>query len=267
MDYVIQFPDGITSKDVLGMGTTALVARLDAVIKFCDSSQLPMLERERRVYERLGDDHDGILRYHGRVGDALVLQYACHGSIRQFRADQTKPTPLPLQLRWIEQITTSVAFIHSKAVLHGDISCNNVLLMDDLDAKLADFAGSSIDGEEPLICYETSHEQPHNTGISTASELFALGSTFYEIMAGKKPYEGWTVEDIALAYREGRFPSVENLPAFGLIIHRCWNQGYESVDALLKDVKLEGMIFSEAEMLTSNGFQSLPSPIPLLLAN
>ena len=36
--------------------------------------------------------------------------------------------------------------------------CN--FLNENLDAKLGDFAGSSIDGETPLVCYETSHEHP-----------------------------------------------------------------------------------------------------------
>jgi serine/threonine protein kinase len=69
-------------------------------------------------------------------------------------------------------------------VLHRDISCNNIFLDDGLNGKLVDFAGSSTDGQEPLICYETSHEHPEIAGISTGSELFALGSTFYEIMTG-----------------------------------------------------------------------------------
>lgn len=167
---------------------TALVARLDAVVKFAQHSELPFLEREKCIYQRLGRGHDGVLRYYGGLGHALILQYACHGSIRQYFARQTKPVPLSLQLRWVEQIITSVAFIHSKKVLNGDISCNNVLLDEELNAKLCDFAGSSIDGQDPLICYETSHEHPEITDISVRSELFALGSTFYEIMTGSKPY-------------------------------------------------------------------------------
>lgn len=177
MDQTIQYPLGINRQDVVGLGITALVARPDAVIKFNRRAELPLLEREMRIYERLGHDHDGVLRYYGNIGDAVILQYACHGSIRQYCASQAKSVSLSLRLRWVEQIASSVAFIHSRNVLHGDLSCNNVMLDEGFNAKLGDFAGSSMDGQTPLICYETSHEHPEIVGISTRSELFAL--SFY----------------------------------------------------------------------------------------
>ncbi|KAK0119364.1 hypothetical protein ONS95_010816 [Cadophora gregata] len=239
MDNSIQYPLGIKRQDVVGLGITALVARLDAVIKFGRRTELPLLEREKCIYERLGNDHDGVLRYYGNLGDALILQYACHGSVRQYYASQAKPVSLSLKLAWVEQITASVAFIHSRNVLHGDISCNNVMLDEDLNAKLGDFAGSSVDGQDPLICYETSHEHPGIIGISTRSELFAVGSTFYEIMTGSKPYKELSDTEIIRAYKEGKYPSLVSLAAFNETIYKCWTQGYASVDELLEDVKAE----------------------------
>lgn len=241
MDYTTQYPCGLNHQDIVGMGVTALVARLDAVVKFAPHIDLPFLEREKCIYQRLGRNHSGILRYYGNLGDALILQYACHGSIRQYFARQTKPVPLSLQLRWVEQIAASIAFIHSKNVLHGDISCNNILLDEGLNAKLCDFAGSSIDGQDPLILYETSHEHPEMIDISVGSEIFALGSTFYEVMAGSKPYHELSDAEIIQAYRQGIFPSITSLAAFNDIIYKCWTQNYTTIQELLEDVKDEGM--------------------------
>ncbi|KAH9209501.1 spindle assembly checkpoint kinase [Leptodontidium sp. 2 PMI_412] len=203
MDNTIQYPLGINRQDVVGLSITVLVARLDAIIKFARRTELPLLERDKGIYERLGHDHDGVLRYYGNLGDALILQYACHGSIRQYYPSQAKSISLSLQLRWVEQITASVAFIHSRNVLHGDISCNNVMLDEDLNVKLGDFAG---------------HEHPEIMGISTGSELFTLGSTFYEIMTGSKPYKELFDTEIVRAYKEGKYPSL-----------KCRTQGYTSV--------------------------------------
>ena len=98
------------------MGITAIVARLDAVIKFAPATELPSMEREKkRVYQRLGH-HDRAVRYYGNLGNDIILQYACHGSIRQYFASQTKPVALSLQLGWVEQIAEAVSFIHSKNV-------------------------------------------------------------------------------------------------------------------------------------------------------
>jgi len=217
-EYTVCYPYGLNGQDVVGYGITGLVARLDAIIKFVRPSKLQFIEREKRVYQRLGHDHDGVLRYYGSLEDALILQYACNGSIRQYFARQDKPVPLPQRLRWVQQITASIAFVHSRNVMHGDISCNNVFLDKELNAKLGDFAGSPIDDEAPLICYETSHEHPNNEGVSIRSEVFALGSTFYEVITGSKPYKELSDEAICDAYARGNFRAWLPWPRSGTLL-------------------------------------------------
>ncbi|ELR08952.1 serine/threonine protein kinase [Pseudogymnoascus destructans 20631-21] len=173
MGDTIQYPHGIDGKDIVGAGITAMVARLDAVIKFSSTSDRPLMEmeREKRVYERLGH-HDRVVRYYGNMGNNIILQYACHGSIRRYLEIQTKPLALSVQLGWVEQIAEAVAFIHSKNVLHGDISCNNIFVDHSLNIKLGDFAGSAIDEEPPLVCCETSHEHAGITHMGQSPALF-----------------------------------------------------------------------------------------------
>ncbi|KAF2738351.1 spindle assembly checkpoint kinase [Polyplosphaeria fusca] len=243
MGDVVSYPCGLNGQDVVGAGITGIVARLDAVIKFVGSSKqfrYQLMERERRVYERLGPEYRGVLRYYGSIGDALILQYASNGSIRQYFASQTGPVPLYLRLRWILQITTSVAFIHTKNIKHGDISCNNVFLDEKLNAKLGDFGGSPIDDEPSLICYETSHELPDHENVLERSEICALGSTFYEIMTRSKPYQGLSDDAIYKAYSQRTFPNVASLPAFRHVITQCWGQSYTCIEDLLQDVEAEG---------------------------
>ena len=211
MEYTIEWPLGVDGKDRLGVGISATVARLDAVVKFVRPQNKPDIDREAQVYQRLGCDHNGILRYYDRIGNALILQHACHGSIRRyFRIEKQSASP-SLCRRWIKQIASAMSFVHSQKILHGDISCNNVFLDENLDVKLGDFAGSSIDGKPSLVCYETSHDNPNIEDISTQSELFALGSTFFEIMTGQRPYEGWPDREVEDAYRNGKFPDTSSL--------------------------------------------------------
>jgi serine/threonine protein kinase len=246
MEDSIRYPCGLDGRDVVGAGITGIVARLDAVIKFVGSSKRfkhEMIEREKRVYQRLGSEYKGVLRYYGDLENALILQYAANGSIRQYFAGQASPAPLHLQIRWIHQITASITFIHSKNVMHGDISCNNVFLDEELNTKLGDFGRSPIDDEPPLVCYETSHELPNHEGVSDKSEIFALGSTFYEVMTGSKPYKGLLDQAICDKYSQGNFPSLTSLPAFKDIIAQCWGQNYTSVHELLRDVQTEGIHF------------------------
>jgi len=147
---------------LVGAGITAIVARLDAVVKFFEPSKSHFLEREKLVYQRLGR-HNGIVRYFGVLENAILLQFASQTSIRQYLARQKNQVPLSLRLRWVKQLIDAVRFIHSRSVLHGDISCNNIFLDANLNVKLGDFAGSAIDDFPPLVCYETSHELPGKT--------------------------------------------------------------------------------------------------------
>jgi serine/threonine protein kinase len=237
-ESVIQWPLGLDIKDLVGAGITAIVARLDAVVKFFGPSESHFLEREKLIYQRLGRDHSGIVRYFGVLENAIILQFASQTSIRQYIARQ-KQVPLSIKLRWVEQLCDAVRFIHSRGVFHGDISCNNVFLDDNLDVKLGDFAGSVIDSLPPLICYETSHELP-DEDISAKTELFALGSTIYEIMTGSKPYKDLPDHEISSAFSEGRFPDLGSVPAFRDTIMKCWRQSYTTAEETLRDVKLEG---------------------------
>lgn len=124
-------------------------------------------------------------------------------------------------------------------MFHGDISCNNIFLDDSLNINLGDFAGSAIDGLPPLVCYETSHELP-DEDISTRTEIFALGSTIYEIMTGSKPYKDLPEHEVSAAFSKGRFPDLESISAFRNIIMRCWRQNYATAEEAFQDVKSEG---------------------------
>lgn len=242
-ESAIRWPLGLDGKDLVGAGVTAIVARLDGVVKFSGPSESHFLEREKLVYRRLGRDHSGILRYFGALENAIILQFASQTSIRQYLARQKKEVPLLLRLRWVEQLFDAVRFIHSRSVFHGDISCNNIFLDDSLNVKLGDFAGSAIDDHPPLVCYETSHELP-GEDISTRTELFALGSTTYEIMTGAKPYKDIPDHEVSAAFSEGRYPDLESVSAFRNTIMKCWRQNYATVEEALQDVKLEGMFNS-----------------------
>lgn len=64
------------------------------------------------------------------------------------------------------------------------------------------------------------------------SDLFALGSTLYELVAGQKPYEGMSDESTESLFEEGKFPSTEGL-LFGDIITGCWKRKFLSAEDIL----------------------------------
>ncbi|KAI1780456.1 hypothetical protein F4818DRAFT_5966 [Hypoxylon cercidicola] len=137
--------------------------------------------------------------------------------------------------------------------MHCDISCNNIFLDKDLNAMVGDFAGASIDQEQCLGWYETSHSHPDMQEPSEESEIFALGSTFYEMLEGKKPFEGRDDAEIEEAFRNGNFPCLKSLPALNTIILDCRSRRYASTNEVLQNVRQEGISFiNELPMFFTN---------------
>lgn len=63
LEFGIKWPLGLGREDLVGAGITALV-RFDA------------------IYQRLGHDHSGIIKYFGVPEDGIILQFAGQTSIR-----------------------------------------------------------------------------------------------------------------------------------------------------------------------------------------
>ncbi|AEO64155.1 86ccf4b5-c30d-4d6c-b62b-5dcc89d42aa0 [Thermothielavioides terrestris] len=151
----VKYPPGFGSADVVSYGISGLVV-LDkdsqTVIKtpLFDDCELS-LSRERDIYERLTErgGHQGLLRYYGTVGAGIRLEYAPNGDIRTWYARGKEPgTTVEQRREWAIQIAEALGFVHSAGVIHGDLICRNIFLDKDLRAKVADFAGSSLDGAE-----------------------------------------------------------------------------------------------------------------------
>ncbi|KAF2208848.1 hypothetical protein CERZMDRAFT_48552 [Cercospora zeae-maydis SCOH1-5] len=169
----------------------------------------------------------------------LVLGYAHHGTVRQYLQSHPEKPPLSLRLRWIEQMVKAVTVLHSSGVLHGDLSCNNFFLDENLDIKCGDFAGSSIDGEEALTCYETRSAHPKLPEISCESDIFALGSCIYEAIAGTKPFAHLADREIEEAYLREEFPDLTSLDTCNEVIAKCWGRRYDKVSEIAEDVRQE----------------------------
>lgn len=125
------------------------------------------------------------------------------------------------------------------SILHGDLSCNNFFLDAGLNIKGGDFAGSSIDDEAAFKVYETRSAHPLLEEVTCESEIFALGSCMYEIMADGAPYSELSDMEIEAAYSKERFPDVTNLKACGRIIQKCWTRTYATVAEVLQDIQME----------------------------
>ncbi|KAI9730976.1 MAG: hypothetical protein M1834_005437 [Cirrosporium novae-zelandiae] len=203
-------------------------------------------ECERKVYERLGP-HPRILKYLGPgpmpieperlpprdIG--IRLEYHPKGSLREYIPSDAEIFPL----KWAEQIAEGLEYLHRNRIVHCDTSSSNILVTDNLDVVLCDFAGSIIDGVKVNgVSYEQrcSRRYEYTDDFDHIDDLFGFGTVIYELSTRMRPYADKTDQEVRQLYKKGEFPDVSSLE-MGSIINKCWHGGYESASAVLVDIR------------------------------
>jgi hypothetical protein len=227
------------------------------------------LKRERLIYESL-PLHPGILTFYGCIpfeGDggaaAIQLERAHYGNLRRlletvvsstlsntsnpsYPPDIIEIAQLPdTRWKWVMQLVSALKHLHTHSFIHCDISCRNILLTTSLHAKLADFGGSAILGENGYVSEEGRYacpvhlqKQDGDGRLPTIrTDIFALGSAIYEIIIGYPPYADVSTDEAEAFYKVEKWPSVVGVDT-GDIILRCWKGEYKSVQDVEFDLKV-----------------------------
>lgn len=143
--------------------------------------------------------------------------------------------------KWSRQAIKGLQYLHQRDILQGDIGCHNMLLDKNDDLKYCDFAGSSIDGQEAWVCYETRSQRPSDAHANSQdettipSELFALGTTLFELSTTRPPYADDSEATVTKLFHANNFPNVRLLE-LGNIISKCWRGIYATVDEVSEDL-------------------------------
>ena len=162
--------------------------------------------------------------------------------------------PLNLRLRWIVQLAEGIAFLHSKNIVWVDCHLDNVLLTDDLDVVLGDFAGSRIDDERqsvlPPPCYYLPHFLEHNVVCPKIQDLFAFGTCAFILLCLRLPHRSIsystdlsiTEEDLSCINQRHEahdFDSVseESFPGLAEVVQKCWRLQYLSTEEFVEQVQ------------------------------
>lgn len=163
------------------------------------------LEREGRIMATLSHPHIArvyeYLEVEGRPWLALEL---IEGMDLWRAASERGPFLLRDALDVGRQVCAALAAIHAAGIIHRDIKPRNIILSPDGHATLIDFdlAWSSTlsDNGEPDMVYGTPEymapEQALGERITPATDLYALGVTLYELLAGRAPFRSSSADAI-----------------------------------------------------------------------
>jgi serine/threonine-protein kinase len=177
--------------------------------------------REGRLLLRL--DHPGLPRcYEVHDGDqpylALELLEGETLASRIRRLGRLPPEQVTAVADFLLRI---LAYLHERGIVHRDVKSSNVFLADDRRVMLFDL-GLSADPTDPLTTTlgdvmgtyaYMAPEQIAGAEIDHRSDLYSLGITLYEALAGERPFRGRGAAEFLQAHREGKAPSLaERLP-------------------------------------------------------
>ncbi|KAL4805348.1 kinase-like domain-containing protein [Aspergillus unguis] len=237
------------SRDAQGQfisgGLTGIVELLDdgTVLKspFPDAeleNHVLDIAKEASIYHRIGP-HERLVRLLGHSRDGLILEYMENGDLKTYIQAQSS-IPMSLKLKWTYQIVQAVSLLHRNGIIHCDIKPRNFLLDATLNIKIIDFSGSSLDGCKPASGEGTRFYLPRHwrDPPTVATDLFALGSTLYEVFQEASPYEEVPSDQVEELFKREEFPDVSTIPC-GQIIKQCWLSqvdSAESVQTFLQDI-------------------------------
>lgn len=113
-------------------------------------------------------------------------------------------------MKWAYQVAEAVDLLHRNGVSN-------------LDIKIIDFSGSSLDGSKPSSGEGTRFYLPRywRDQATVTTDLFALGSTIYEIFQCTSPYDEIPSDMVERRFAQKEFPDVSAIP-YGKVIKKCW---------------------------------------------
>jgi serine/threonine-protein kinase len=166
-------------------------------------------EREARSAARLDHPHIVPVYDYGEFGDTyfLVMQYVPGGDLRD-RLKQGEALPVAEAVRLGAEIAEALGVAHARGIVHRDVKPGNVLLTEDGHAKVADFGIAKMLDVSTLatgaVFLGTPHylapEQATGGTITPATDVYSLGVVLFEMLAGRRPFEGESFVQVVMQH-------------------------------------------------------------------
>ncbi|MBL0937559.1 MAG: protein kinase [Gemmatimonadaceae bacterium] len=146
----------------------------------------------------------------------IAMAYCSGGSLAQRL--ESGPMPSEDAVRIATQIASALAAAHERGVVHRDVKPANVLFDAAGNARLADFGIASLPGYDATrtgavmgtLAY-LAPEQMRGERADHRADLWALGVTLYEMLAGKRPFAGESPASLMHAVLHLEPPSLDEL--------------------------------------------------------
>jgi serine/threonine-protein kinase len=249
-------------------------------IKVSNDQFSERFQREAQAVAAL--NHSNVCTLHDVGPNYLVMEYIEGTPLRG-------PLPVEQALKYAVQICDALEAAHKKGITHRDLKPANILVTKNgiklLDFGLAkmglattgrpDSTGDAtftmaLTGKNEILgtLYYMSPEQlqAQATGqaIDARSDIFSFGLVLYEMLTGKRAFDGSSPATVIAAIMERPAPSIREVapPALDRLLKRCLEKDPENRWQSVRDLKAELVWIAQA----SGENAATPSPIGRLRA-
>ena len=178
----------------------------------------------------------------------FTMPYVEGQTLRQ-RLARTPQLPVDEVLRIMHEIASALDYAHEQGLVHRDIKPENILLSRRGDALLADFGIARALAREPgdvstapgltvtgaaigTPQYMSPEQASGERALDARSDVYALGTVCYEILAGETPFSGPSVQAIVAKMLTTEAPSLRVLrPAISPVLDAAVQRALSRVPA------------------------------------
>jgi serine/threonine-protein kinase len=150
----------------------------------------------------------------------LVMELVEGHTLRDYLFEHGSFSPTET-IRYLIPVLSALSAAHKIGIVHRDIKPENILISSAGRVKVADFGlargdliGNSLSVDSSLIMGSVSYLSPEQVqrGVADArSDVYSVGILAYELLTGKKPFDGESPIQIAYKHVHERVPAPSSL--------------------------------------------------------
>lgn len=245
------------------MGRRVALKELQIPLHLNPAQKRERIERFYREAKAAGAlSHPNIVTIHevGQDGERhfIAMEYLEGQSLRAI-LNMQGALPLKETLEIAVQMCEALGYAHSRGVVHRDVKPDNISILPGGVVKLTDFGIARL-AAEPSITSQgqvfgtpsyMSPEQVASRNVDHRTDLFSMGVTLYEMLTGRKPFQGDSVITITYNIMNIQPPMPIGVPPalYGILqraLAKDANLRYQSASAMGADLRAEKFALSAA---------------------
>jgi serine/threonine-protein kinase len=167
-----------------------------------DVSARRRFTREARAAARVSDHNNVVTIFDIGEHDGqafIVMEHFAGGTVAD-RLRSGDPIPVPLAVRWLRETASALDAAHAADIVHRDVKPGNLLLDENGRLAVGDFGIASLAGETAMTAAGQvlgtaaylSPEQARGHAATPASDRYSLAVVAFELLCGRRPFEGAT---------------------------------------------------------------------------